>query len=101
MEQHQLEEGDGTWHKEGHTVVPLDEDLRREILRNTHDHCAAGHPGIKKTLLMVIRNYWWPKMGEFVTNYVKGCSVCQETKPGTMLGSSWLSARLVQSASLF
>ena len=64
-------------------MVPPDEDLRREILRNAHDHRIAGHPGIKKTLLAVIRNYWWPKMGEFVTNYVKGCGVCQETKPGT------------------
>ena len=81
-EQQQLEEGDGIWHKEGHAVVPLDEDLRREILKNTHDHHAAGHPEIKKTLLTVICDYWWPKMGEFITNYVKGCSVCQETKPG-------------------
>ena len=82
-EQHQLEDGGGIWHKEGHTVVLPDNDLRREILRNTHDHCAAGHPRIKKTLLAVIRNYWWPKMGEFITSYVKGCSICQETKPGT------------------
>jgi hypothetical protein len=82
-EQQELEETDGIWHKQGRAVVPPDEDLRREILRNAHDHRIAGHPGIKKTLLAVIRNYWWPKMGEFVTNYVKGCGVCQETKPGT------------------
>ena len=80
-EQQRLEEEDGVWHKEGHAVVPPDEDLRREILKNAHDHRVAGHPGIKKTLLAVIRNYWWPKMGEFVTNYMKGCGVCQETKP--------------------
>ena len=79
-EQHQLEEGDGIWHKEGRVVVPPDNDLRRDILRNAHDHCAAGHPGIKKTLLAVICNYWWPKIGEFVTGYVKGCGICQETK---------------------
>ena len=82
-EQQQLEEVDRIWHKEGRAVVPPDEGLRREILKNTHDHHVAGHPRIKKTLLAVIRNYWWPKMGEFVTNYMKGCGVCQETKPST------------------
>ena len=82
-EQQELEEAEGIWHKGGRAVVPPDENLRREILKNAHDHRTAGHPGIKKTLLAVIRNYWWPKMGEFVTNYVKGCGICQETKPGT------------------
>ena len=79
-EQQGLEETDGIWHKQGRAVVPPDEDLRREILRNAHDHRTAGHPRIKKTLLTVIRNYWWPKMGEFVTNYVKGCG-CYDLFP--------------------
>lgn len=80
VDEHQLVEEDGVWNKAGRAVVALDDALRKEILTNSHNHPAAGHPRIKKTLLAVARNYWWPKMGEFIMGYVKGCSVCQATK---------------------
>ena len=32
-------------------------------------------------LLLTTRNYWWPKMANFTLQYVKGCGVCQVTKP--------------------
>ena len=49
----------------------------------SHDHATAGHPGIKGTLQLVARNYWWPRMADFITAYVKGCMTCQATKPST------------------
>ena len=48
-----------------------------------HDHLTAGHPGITRTLALVAKDYWWPTMWEFVTKYVKGCAICQQTKSGT------------------
>ena len=49
----------------------------------SHDHATAGHPEIKGTLQLVARNYWWPRMADFITAYVKGCATCQATKPIT------------------
>ena len=58
--------------------------LQQQILQHYHDHALAGHPGITTTLQMVAKDYWWPDMKQFVQNYVKGCAVCQATKPNTV-----------------
>ena len=36
-----------------------------------------------QTLALVAKDYWWLTMREFVTNYVKGCAICQQTKSST------------------
>jgi Integrase zinc binding domain len=43
----------------------------------------VGHPGISKTLDLLIRDYWWPTVKEFITSYVKGCATCQSNKANT------------------
>jgi hypothetical protein len=73
----------GTWTLNGRAIVPENDDLRREIVAASHDHATAGHPGIKGTLQLVARNYWWPRMADFITAYIKGCTTCQATKPST------------------
>jgi Integrase zinc binding domain len=64
-------------------VVPEDPEIHREVLKMYHDHPTAGHPSIMQTLALVAKDYWWPTMWEFITNYVKGCAICQQTKSGT------------------
>ncbi|RVW42513.1 Transposon Tf2-12 polyprotein [Vitis vinifera] len=54
--------------------------LRKELLRETHDAKWAGHPGEERTLALLARSYYWPKMGEEVQAYVKTCLVCQMDK---------------------
>ncbi|KAL6319624.1 hypothetical protein AAG906_020701 [Vitis piasezkii] len=64
--------------KEG--VVCTCSGLRKELLRETHDAKWAGHPGEERTLALLARSYYWPKMGEEVQAYVKTCLVCQMDK---------------------
>ena len=64
----------------GHTYVPKDDTLRRDIVKAHHDNIATGHPGRWKTYELVSRNFWWPGMSTFVRDYVDGCAVCQSTK---------------------
>ena len=40
--------------------------LRNELLRETHDAKWAGHPSEERTLTLLARSYYWPKMGEDV-----------------------------------
>lgn len=61
-------------------IVVRDEDIRRRILEMNHDLCIAGHPGRSKTRELIGRNYWWPKLTEYVNRYVDGCHKCQTTK---------------------
>jgi len=81
---HNLSLLDGThWHHRTALVVMADNELRREVTSLFHDHEAAGHPGITKTLQLISPYYWWPNMKMFVTEYIKGCATCQMNKVNT------------------
>src|SRR5712672_860224 len=68
------------WMKDEKIAIPPDEILRREILQTLHDAPTAGHPGRDETFIQVSREYWWPGMRSWVTNYVAGCAICQQNK---------------------
>ena len=69
--------------KEGKIYVPKNEELRVEVIQLYHDVSAAGHGGRWKTVELVTRNYWWPRMTRDVGNYVEGCDLCQRMKNRT------------------
>src|SRR5882757_2411431 len=79
---HGWEKIDGLWTKEGRTIV-ISDTVKREVLREHHNHPTAGHPGAATTYFSVRRFYWWPRLKEYVQAYVKGCGVCQQAKPDT------------------
>jgi hypothetical protein len=40
------------------------EEIRLEITESEYDRKVAGHFGQKKTLELISRNFYWPKMEE-------------------------------------
>lgn len=72
---------DGVVRYKGLIVVPDDPETKRMILELYHDPIPAGHPGRDKTLALVARNYYWPRMSEYIHKYVDGCDMCQRSKP--------------------
>jgi hypothetical protein len=60
--------------------APPDDELRTQILYRTHSSGPAGHPGRVKTLDLITRDYWWPRMSRDVEEYVKACELCVRTK---------------------
>jgi hypothetical protein len=52
-----------------------------ELLRQHHDDPLAGHFGTPKTLELLSRNYWFPRMKAFVKSYVTTCDSCARGKP--------------------
>ena len=60
--------------------IPFDQEIQKEILESEHDHPTAGHFGQKKTLELVTRNFYWPKMDETINEYVRTCDACQRNK---------------------
>jgi hypothetical protein len=56
------EEKNSLIYHRGRLYIPNWDDLRREVLRRSHDALAASHPGQFQTMEEVHRYYWWPNM---------------------------------------
>ena len=65
---------------EGKIIVPPILKVKRGIMALMHNHFIAGHPGRDKTLQKTQEKYWWPRMKEWIVDYVKGCTTCQQNK---------------------
>jgi len=61
------------------SVPPIDV-VKRGIMNLMHDHPSAGHPGRDETLRNTQERYHWPNMKEWIANYVKECTICQQNK---------------------
>jgi hypothetical protein len=60
--------------------IPDNKDLIQKILESEHDTKVAGHMGQDKTIELIRRNFWWPKMDERIIDYVRSCTECQRNK---------------------
>ena len=67
----------------GQIIVPNVKEVKRAIVSKAHDTPTAGHPGRDETLQKVQQNYWWAGMKQWISDYVKGCAICQQTKVQT------------------
>ena len=73
-------------------VVPDGEGLREVCFAHAHSSAYAGHPGYLKTLKLLERSYWWPKMLSSLKESIQQCPSCQQKKstnqkPGGLLQS--------------
>ena len=65
-------------HYDGKPYIP--ETLQADLLERNHDNLLAGHFGVEKTLELLSRKYYWPKMRADVEKYVYGCNICMRSK---------------------
>jgi hypothetical protein len=82
---HALTDGTMLWEEEDGLVfyreklyISNDRTLHKDIVQSCHDAPLAGYAGKNGTLELVQRQYWWPRMASFITNYVEGCDKCQQ-----------------------
>jgi len=57
-------------------VVPR--GMRQQVVKAAHDE--YGHFGVEKTLQNLCQYYWFPRMRQYVENYIKCCIACLFTK---------------------
>jgi len=73
-------ERDGLVLYRGRVYVPLDGQLRHNIVNALSDSPIMGHSFQWKTTDLVACNFWWPGVGCYVAEYMKGCDLCNCTK---------------------
>jgi RNase H-like domain found in reverse transcriptase/Reverse transcriptase (RNA-dependent DNA polymerase)/Integrase zinc binding domain/gag-polyprotein putative aspartyl protease len=61
--------------------IPDADRLRDDILYWHHDVPWCAHLGIGKTLELVKRQFWWPRMDIDIKRYIDTCYKCQANKP--------------------
>jgi len=64
-------------------VVPNIRSIRHHIIFVNHSTPLAGHPGIAKTVDLVMRHFWWPSLQNDVSEFVATCDACQKSKSRT------------------
>ena len=62
------------------SVVPDNEEVKKELLREIHCVPYAGHPGFTRTLEVTRRFFYWVHMTQEVRQFVLDCPVCQVEK---------------------
>jgi hypothetical protein len=77
---------DGYWWKtrsDGSSViiVPADPNLRGGLIAAHHDTLAHGHMGVKRTLELMQRKFYWKGMVEDIRGFIRSCDSCQRNKP--------------------
>jgi hypothetical protein len=50
------------------------------LMREVHDVKIGGHVGMNKTVEILKRKFYWPKMQYHVQRYIASCQKCQENK---------------------
>ncbi len=71
----------GLWrNKDGKIVVPNVTALKRLIISEAHDANYSGHTGGKRTLEIINRTFWWPRLNADVDQYIRTCQLCQRNK---------------------
>jgi hypothetical protein len=60
--------------------VPDHMPLRLQLLQDHHHPPAMGHPGRAKTLDLLTRKYYRPKMRKDVDHFVRNCNTCHRIK---------------------
>jgi len=76
-------EEDGLMLKNGKVYVLKDKKLRAEVIQLHYDTPVGEHGGRWKTVELVTRNFWWPRVTMEVKWYVEGYDLCQRNKNWT------------------
>jgi hypothetical protein len=72
---------DGWLCRMGHICVPSRE--RAKLIWESHYSRVAGHFDVEKTVVILQKQFYWPKLRQEVSKYIRSCTACAITKPTT------------------
>lgn len=62
-------------------AVWVPESARTRTIREAHTQLLAGHPGVARTLALLKRQYYWPRMDLTIRRYIRNCKTCRRSRP--------------------
>lgn len=70
----------GLYFLRGRLCIPDIPELKTQLIREHHDVPFSAHPGVRRTLQLVAKHYFWPFLARDVQAYVLTCNRCQVNK---------------------
>ena len=61
-------------------LLTLPESSKRNLMTLIHDHPTARHPGQDETIRKAMEILPWTRMCQWISDYIKGCTICQQNK---------------------
>ena len=61
-------------------LLMLPESSKRNLMALIHDHPTARHPGCGETIRKATEVLPWTGMCQWISDYIKGCAICQQNK---------------------
>jgi Integrase zinc binding domain len=61
-------------------VIPPDQGLKHELMNIWHEGSINGHLGCNEMIRCINWEYFWPGAKTWITEYIKGCTTCQQNK---------------------
>ena len=72
---------DGVIRRHGKIWLPANSELHDRIIQEFHATPMGGHSGIPVTLRRLKQLFFWQGMATSVHQFVKACTICQQSKP--------------------
>ena len=60
--------------------MELSDSQKLAVIQKRHDSKTAEYPGISKTIKLIIRDFIWPKLRQYVTKYINRYNTCVKAK---------------------
>ena len=79
----------------GPPKLVLPRQLWSTAVSQAHDHVTAGHGGQCRTLIRVRTRFFFPRMREYVSRWVRTCKICQRRKGPTQKAKAPLQRYLI------
>ena len=80
----------GSLYFQNRLCVPMDNELKKELLHEAHNSVFTMHPGGNKMYQDLKQYYWWRGMKGDVIEYVSKCLTCQQVKAEHLVPSGLL-----------
>ncbi|KAK3571175.1 hypothetical protein QTP86_004922 [Hemibagrus guttatus] len=61
------------------TKVFVTLQFRCQVMQWVHEAPSSGHPGIRRSIQLARRRFWWPSLGTDVEGYVQACPTCAQS----------------------
>jgi hypothetical protein len=75
--------------------VPINDEFKMQIVYRTYSSGLAGHSGKMKTIELIGRLYFWPRITQDIQAFVKACELYSRTKALRSAFSEYLHLLLI------